>query len=136
MKNPKKHQTAFSLAQAEEGVQTLFGCSPDVVLLTMTQAVKVLNWLSVLFQVIEGTDPNDCIQGAHTVRALSALGAYLADDFEVNVIGAPVYEMRDHLADTRLKLKGFPTTAEEIAHALRDYPDDIECGAETEGGDI
>lgn len=82
-------------AQAAQGVQDFFGRSPERVVQPLHRAVEAFNWLGALFQCIETANADeDRAQGATLVQAVASLGAYVAADYQVSIVGEPADEMQ------------------------------------------
>jgi hypothetical protein len=78
----------LSFAQAEQVIQAYFDHSPQDIADTMNRAVECFNWLGALFQCIE--EANNGGSRAHSaalIQSLSSLGAYVASDYQVSIIG-------------------------------------------------
>ncbi len=84
-----------SVVHASQGVQDFFGRSPAQVVQPLHRAVEAFNWLGALFQCIEeANNSGDRAQSAALIQALSSLGAYIAADYQVSIIGEPADEMQ------------------------------------------
>lgn len=84
-----------SVARAEQGVQDFFGRSPEEVVQPLHRSVEAFNWLGELFQCIEEANSgDDRAQSAGRIQALASLGAYIAADYQVSIIGEPADNMQ------------------------------------------
>lgn len=95
IKNPTPQATATP-EEAAQGVQAFFGRSPARVVEPLHRAVEAFNWLGALFECIEEANADgDRSQSAPRIHALASLGAYIASDYQVSIIGEPADEMQD-----------------------------------------
>ena len=84
-----------AVAHAEQGVQAFFGRSPENVVQPLHRSVEAFNWLGALFQCIEeANNSGDRAQSAALIQALSSLGAYIAADYQVSIIGEQADELQ------------------------------------------
>jgi len=84
-----------AVARAAQGVHDFFGRSPDQVVQPLHRSVEAFNWLGALFQCIEeANNSNDRAQSAALIQALSSLGAYIAADYQVSIVGEPADELQ------------------------------------------
>jgi hypothetical protein len=91
----RKNTNGNRVAQAAQGVQDFFGRSPAQVVYPLTRAVEAFNWLGALFQCIETANADsDRAQSAPLIQSLASLGAYIAADYQVSIIGEPADEMQ------------------------------------------
>jgi hypothetical protein len=102
MKNPTTDDKTIYLSseQAEQTIKMYLGCSPHDIASLLNRAVECLNWLSVLFQCIQ--DANSGTNRATSyfnIETLSSLGAYIASDYETNIIGQHADEIQKNVND-------------------------------------
>lgn len=84
-----------AVAHAEQGVQAFFGRSPENIVQPLHRSVEAFNWLGALFQCIEeANNSGDRAQSAALIQSLSSLGAYIAADYQVSIIGEPADELQ------------------------------------------
>lgn len=92
-------QAAPSVPTPDEicrAVEHCFGRSPKHVVMTLHRAVEAFNWLGALFECIEEANADgDRSQSSGRILALASLGAYIAADYQVSIIGEPADEMQD-----------------------------------------
>jgi hypothetical protein len=81
----------------EQVVQAFFGRSSENVMRPLHRAIECMTWLGALFTCIEDVNNGDRATGAVLVQNLSSLGAYVAGEFQVNVIGQAAEEMQAHI---------------------------------------
>lgn len=82
-------------------VEECFGCSPEHVVRPLHRAVEAFNWLGALFECIEEANADgDRSQSSPRIQALASLGAYIASDYQVSIIGEPADEMQDCIEAT------------------------------------
>lgn len=87
--------TTRTLAQAEQGVQAFFGRTPQNIVQPLHRSVEAFNWLGALFQCIEeANNSGDRAQSAALIQALSSLGAYVAADYHVSIVGEHADELQ------------------------------------------
>jgi hypothetical protein len=87
--------TELSFAQAGEIIRNYLGRSPQDICNTMHRAVECCNWLGALFQCIE-EEVSGRGNPSH-IQSLSSLGAYVASDYQVSIIGESADEMQNSL---------------------------------------
>lgn len=76
-------------------VEHCFGRSPERVIRPLHRAVEAFNWLGALFECIEEANADgDRFQSSARIQALASLGAYIAGDYQVSIIGEPADEMQ------------------------------------------
>jgi hypothetical protein len=78
-----------------EVCEAVFGRSLEDVVFPLHRAVEAMNWLGALFQCIDDAYSNgDRAQSAGIIPALSSLGAYIAADYQVSILGEPADKMQ------------------------------------------
>ena len=87
-------KTTLTPEQAAQGVQAFFGRSPEHVVEPLHRSVEAMNWLGALFQCIETANADGGAQNTALIQALSGLGAYVAADYQLSIIGAPADELQ------------------------------------------
>jgi len=82
-------------------VEECFGCSPEHVVSPLHRAVEAFNWLGALFECIEEANADgDRSRSSGRILALASLGAYIAADYQVSIIGEPADEMQARIEAT------------------------------------
>jgi len=82
-------------AQAEQGVQAFFGRTPQQVVRPLHQAVEAMNWMNALFLCIEEASADvDGSRSAGMIQALSSLGAHVAAEYQVEILGEAADDMQ------------------------------------------
>jgi hypothetical protein len=84
-----------SPTESDLSVLAFFGRTPQNVVQPLHRSVEAFNWLGALFQCIEeANNSSDRAQSAGLIQALSSLGAYVAADYQVSIIGEHADEMQ------------------------------------------
>ncbi len=84
--------------QAGQGVEAFFGRSPEEVVQPLHNAVEAMSWMVALFECIGSANAD---QNTGLVHALSGLGAYVAAEHQVTVIGEHADAMQACVEATR-----------------------------------
>ena len=89
-----RHQ--FERMSLTSAVEHYFGRSPEEVIQPLHRAVEALGWLGALFECIENVNADGCVstRNAEHTYALASLGAYIATDYQMSIIGEPAEEMQ------------------------------------------
>lgn len=78
-----------------QAVELFFGRSPRRVVEPLHRAVEAFNWLGELFQCIEEANAGgDRTSSSCRIHALASLGAYIAADYQVSIIGEHADELQ------------------------------------------
>ena len=78
-----------------QAVELFFGRSPRRVVEPLHRAVEAFNWLGELFQcVAEANAGGDRSGSSCRIHALASLGAYIAADYQVSIIGEQADELQ------------------------------------------